>query len=129
MKDNITLSSFFPSDREWLSVLLFDKDVRKYLSHLTSDVDKFVRDMEIAKCRGLGALWIVRLEETGVGFISIYDLPENPFVFYAMLPDYRNKGYMKSALMMLEKEIKVPLYTYIDETNVASLNVFLNINV
>lgn len=54
--------------------------------------------MEIVMLKGLGKLWIIRLDCVGIGFISIYDMKENPFVFYAMLPTYRKKGYMKKAI-------------------------------
>lgn len=129
MNNSIALSPFSSRDKEWLRELLIDKDVRKFLPHLTTDVDVFTNDMEIAERNGLGKFWIIRLDGVGIGFISIYDLTENPFIFYAMLPAYRNKGYMKKAIITIEKEIKVPLYTYIEETNVTSLNVFLHMNV
>ena len=111
MSNNITLSSFSPRDREWLSELLIDKDVRKFLSHLTTDVDKFIYDMEIAERKGLDKFWIIRLDNIGVGFISIYDLTEKPFIFYAMLPEFRNKGYMHNAIVLIEKEYSSILST------------------
>lgn len=125
MTEEISLSSFSPSDREWLDILLADKDVRKYLSNLTSDVDVFVHDMEIAERTGLGILWIVRFAERGIGFISIYDLTENPFVFYAMLSSFRNKGYMKRAIKLMERLGLPSLSTKVENDNIASLNVLM----
>ena len=126
MSNNITLSSFSPRDREWLSELLIDKDVRKFLSHLTTDVDKFICDMEFAERKGLGKFWIIRLDNIGVGFISIYDLTEKPFIFYAMLPEFRNKGYMHNAIGLIEKGHSSFLSTIVDAKNVNSLKVLTN---
>ena len=126
MSNNITLSSFSPRDREWLSELLIDKDVRKFLSHLTTDVDKFIYDMEIAERKELGKFWIIRLDNIGVGFISIYDLTEKPFIFYAMLPEFRNKGYMHNAIGLIEKEYSSILSTIVDANNVRSVKVLTN---
>lgn len=123
MSKPIILSSFSVTDKKWLSELLIDQDVRKFLPHLTTDVDKFAHDMEIAELKGLGKLWIIRLDGVGIGFISIYDLTENPFIFYAMLPTYRNKGYMKKALRMIENECSSFLYTIVESCNIPSLKV------
>lgn len=123
MSNRITLSSFSSKDREWLSELLIDKDVRKFLPHLTADVDVFTNDMEIAEHNGLGKFWIIRLGGVSIGFISIYDLTEKPFIFYAMLPAYRNKGYMKKAFRMIENECSSFLYTIVESCNIPSLKV------
>lgn len=120
MNNRITLSLFSSRDKEWLRELLIDKDVRKFLPHLTTDVDVFTNDMGIAERNGLGKFWIIRLDGVGIGFISIYDLTENPFIFYAMLPAYRSKGYMKKALRMIENLNLPPLYTQIDKENTES---------
>lgn len=123
MSKPITLSSFSPTDKKWLSELLNDQDVRKFLPHLTTDVDTFAHDMEIAELKGLGKFWIIRLDGVGIGFISIYDLTDNPFIFYAMLPAYRNKGYMKKSLGMIENEGFSFLYTIVESCNIPSLKV------
>lgn len=129
MSKPITLSSFSVTDKKWLSELLIDQDVRKFLPHLTTDVDKFTHDMEIAERNGLGKLCIIRLDGVGIGFISIYDLTENPFVFYAMLSAYRNKGYMKKALKMIEKSNLPSLTTQINTANMASLRVIVSTDI
>ena len=126
MSNNITLSSYSPKDREWLGELLIDQDIRKFLPHLTTDVDKFTHDMEIAERNGLGKLCIIRLDGVGIGFISIYDLTENPFVFYAMSPKFRNKGYMHNAIELIEKEYFSILSTIVDANNVRSVKVLTN---
>ncbi|MGN0088672.1 MAG: GNAT family N-acetyltransferase [Candidatus Limimorpha sp.] len=126
MSNNITLSSYNSKDREWLSKLLVEQDVRKFLPHLTTDVDTFAHDMEIAERKGLGKFWIIRLDNIGVGFISIYDLIENPFIFYAMSPEFRNKGYMHNAIGLIEKEYSSILSTIVDANNVRSVKVLTN---
>ena len=126
MSNKITLSSYNSKDREWLSKLLVEQDVRRFLPHLTTDVDKFIYDMEIAERKGLGKFWIIRLESIGIGFISIYDLTENPFIFYAILPEFRNKGYMHNAIGLIEKEYSSILSTIVDANNVRSVKVLTN---
>lgn len=123
MSKPITLSSFSVTDKKWLSELLIDHDVRKFLPHLTTDVDTFAHDMETAELKGLGKFWIIRLDGVGIGFISIYDLTENPFIFYAMLPAYRNKGYMKKAIKMIENYCYPSLYSKVKRGNTASIKV------
>ena len=123
MSNKITLSSYNSKDREWLSKLLVEQDVRRFLPHLTTDVDKFICDMKIAESKGLGKFWIIRLDNIGVGFISIYDLTEKPFIFYAMLPEFRNKGYMQNAIELIENKYLVTLTTVVDSRNVASMRV------
>ena len=129
MSKPITLSSFSVTDKKWLSELLIEHDVRKFLPHLTTDVDTFTHDMEIAELKGLGKFWIIRLDCLGIGFISIYDLTENPFIFYAMLPAYRNKGYMKKALKMIEKFNIPSLITQINIDNMASLRAIVSTDI
>lgn len=129
MSKPITLSSFSVTDKKWLSELLIEHDVRKFLPHLTTDVDTFTHDMEIAELKGLGKFWIIRLDCLGIGFISIYDLTENPFIFYAMLPAYRNKGYMKKALKMIEKFNIPSLITQINTGNMASLRAIVSTDI
>ena len=126
MSNNITLSSYNSKDREWLSKLLVEQDVRRFLPHLTTDVDKFICDMKIAESKGLGKFWIIRLDNIGIGFISIYDLTENPFIFYAILPEFRNNGYMHNAIELIKKEHSSILSTIVDAKNVNSLKVLTN---
>lgn len=126
MSNNITLSSYSPKDREWLSKLLVEPDVRRYLPHLTTDVDIFIYDMKIAESKGLGKLWIIRLAENGVGFIAVYDLTDDPFIFYAMLPEYRNKGYMRNAIGLIENKYSSTLSTIVDAKNEASMSILAN---
>ena len=126
MSNKITLSSYTSKDREWLSNLLVEQDVRRFLPHLTTDVDKFICDMKIAENNRLGKFWIIRLDSIGIGFISIYDLTENPFIFYAILPEFRNNGYMHNAIGLIEKEHSSILSTIVDAKNVNSLKVLTN---
>ena len=126
MSNNITLSSYSPKDREWLGELLAEQDVRRFLQHLTTDVYKFTCDMDIAERKGLGKLWIIRLAEKGVGFIAVYDLTDDPFIFYAMLPEYRNKGYMRNAIRMMGKKYSSTLSTIVYANNVQSMSILAN---
>lgn len=129
MSNNITLSSYNSKDREWLSKLLVEQDVRRFLPHLTTDVDKFICDMKIAESKGLGKFWIIRLDNIGIGFISIYDLTENPFIFYAILPEFRNKGYMHNAIGLIENKYSLNLSTIVDNNNEASMKILKDANI
>lgn len=129
MSNNITLSSYNSKDREWLSKLLVEQDVRRFLPHLTTDVDKFICDMKIAESKELGKFWIIRLDNIGIGFISIYDLIENPFIFYAILPEFRNKGYMHNAIGLIENKYSLNLSTIVDNNNEASMKILKDANI
>ena len=131
MSNKITLSSYNSKDREWLSKLLVEQDVRRFLPHLTTDVDKFICDMKIAESKGLGKFWIIRLDNIGIGFISIYDLIENPFIFYAMSPEFRNNGYMHNAIGLIENKYSLNLSTVVNNNNEASMKILkaANINI
>ena len=129
MSNNITLSSYNSKDREWLSKLLVEQDVRRFLPHLTTDVDTFICDMKIAESKGLGKFWIIRLDNIGIGFISIYDLTENPFIFYAILPEFRNKGYMHNAIGLIENKYSLNLSTIVDNNNEASMKILKDANI
>lgn len=129
MSNKITLSSYTSKDREWLSNLLVEQDVRRFLPHLTTDVDKFICDMKIAENNRLGKFWIIRLDSIGIGFIAIYDLTENPFIFYAVLPDFRNKGYMHNAIRLIENKYSLNLLTIVDNNNEASMKILKDANI
>ena len=129
MSNNITLSSYNSKDREWLSKLLVEQDVRRFLPHLTTDVDKFICDMKIAESKELGKFWIIRLDNIGIGFISIYDLIENPFIFYAILPEFRNKGYMHNAIGLIENKYSLNLSTVVNNNNEASMKILKDANI
>lgn len=129
MSNNITLSSYNSKDREWLSKLLIEQDVRRFLPHLTTDVDKFICDMKIAESKGLGKFWIIRLDNIGIGFISIYDLIENPFIFYAMSPEFRNNGYMHIAIGLIENKYSLNLSTVVNNNNEASMKILKDANI
>lgn len=124
--ENLRLTLMDRTDADWLNVLLADEDVRRYLPHLTACVHDFIRDMQRAMETGLGELWAIRLDGSGIGFIAVYDIGDNPFIFYAMLPAYRNKGYMKRSLQMLDPSRFGALHTCVDSGNVPSLRVLAN---
>lgn len=45
------------------------------------------------------------------------------FIFYAMSPESRNKGYMYNAIRLIENKYLVTLTTVVDSRNVASMRV------
>lgn len=124
--ENLRLTLMDRTDAGWLNVLLADEDVRRYLPHLTTSAHDFIYDMQRAMETGLGELWAIRLDDLGIGFIAVYDIGDNPFIFYAMLSAYRNKGYMKKSLQMLDPSRFGVLHTCVDPENVPSLRVLTN---
>lgn len=121
LMENLRLTWIDTADADWLDILLADEEVRRYLPHLTACAHDFIRDMQRAMETGLGELWAIRLDGSGIGFIAVYDIGDNPFIFYAMLPAYRNKGYMKKAIKMIENLGLPTLYSQIDKGNTASI--------
>ena len=89
--ENLRLTLMDRTDAGWLNVLLADEDVRRYLPHLTTSAHDFIYDMQRAMETGLGELWAIRLDDLGIGFIAVYDIGDNPFIFYVTLSAYRNK--------------------------------------
>lgn len=126
LMENLRLTWIDTADADWLDILLADEEVRRYLPHLTACAHDFIRDMQRAMETGLGELWAIRLDGSGIGFIAVYDIGDNPFIFYAMLPAYRNKGYMKKSLQMLDPFRFGVLHTCVDPENVPSLRVLTN---
>lgn len=121
--ENLRLTLMDRTDAGWLNVLLADEDVKRYLPHLTANAYDFIHDMQRAMETGLGELWAIRLDDLGIGFIAVYDIGDNPFIFYAMLSAYRNKGYMKKSLQKLDLSRFDALHTCVDSGNAPSLQV------
>ncbi len=122
-RDNteISLSPVSPSDEKWLTTLLHDVEVRRQLPHLSTDASLFIADMLAAERTGLGLLRIIRWHGEDIGFIAVYDLTDNPFIFYAMLPAFRRHGYMHQAITQIQSIINRPLYTHVAPDNHASI--------
>lgn len=64
---------------------------------------------------------------TLIGLIAIMDMPDNPTLFYAMHPDYRDRGYMKDGLgcvtkSMCENNLCTTLHTEVHHSNYKSQN-------
>lgn len=114
------------SDALWMDRLFSDKDVRIFLPHLPAKACDFIQNMFKSEQTGLGELWAIKLDDTGIGFIAIYDIGDNPFVFYAMLPEFRGRGYMKKCLQKPQIRKHIGLHTYIYKENIASQHVLAN---
>lgn len=127
--EELALTSITMSDIPWMDTLLNDKEVRRFLPNLSSSAYLFLDEMNVAENRKIGKLWAIRLNDNGVGFIAIYDLEDSPFIFYAMLPMFRNRGYMKRCVKMIEMEYKQTLYTCIEKENVATQHVLSETNI
>ena len=84
-------------DASWMYDLFNDQDVVEYIEGLkwfNTDVESvanFIENMQVNADKDLGAIWCVELDTENIGFIMAYDLKENPFLSFALFPQYRNQ--------------------------------------
>lgn len=89
-----------PSLRE----IFQDLDTQKYLPELcklvTSDegIRLYLISSRNAFMQGEGILWGIFMSDTLVGFIGVIDLSSEPAFYYAVHPEYRNKGWMTEVM-------------------------------
>ena len=112
------------NDAEWLNELLSDKEVRRFMPHLERNADRLIANMLKADKLGLGYMKIISFESTPAGFIAVYDINDNPFLFYAVRKSFRNKGLMTSVIKYMIPTLPHSITTLINEDNVASKRVF-----
>ena len=111
------------NDAEWLNELLSDEEVRRFMPHIERNADRLIANMLKAGERGLGYMKIISFESTPAGFIAVYDINDNPFLFYAMRKSFRNKGIMTSVIKSLIPTLPHSITTFINEDNKASRRV------
>lgn len=111
------------NDAEWLNELLSDEEVRRFMPHIERNADRLIANMLKADERGLGYMKIILFESTPAGFIAVYDINDNPFLFYAMRKSFRNKGIMTGVIKSMIPTLPVSITTLIHEDNKASRRV------
>ena len=102
-----TLSAVIQSDIHILRQILDDPETQRFLPELCEEfptidsLQKFVVSFDKYLLQDDGILWGIRRDSVFIGFIAMMDIKTNPTLFYAMYPDYRNKGYMKECLIKM----------------------------
>lgn len=79
-------------------VVLFNKSIDRTVSFINS----FRKSAEF----GNGMLWAILSQDIPIGFISIYDLTDNPFLSYALFEEYRNKSLFSGVIHEVEGYIQ-----------------------
>lgn len=119
------------NDSKFLLSLFRDPEVIENISGIQcinkaiSNVDKLVQTLNFPSDTSEGLIWIIELEQNAIGFIMIYDLSNRPFISYALLPQYRRKGYMYECLMVIGNYMKDRITDKIsieaDQSNLSSI--------
>ncbi len=82
-------------DATWMFRLFNDEAVVAYIEGIqwfNKDIEStvgFIKSMEVNSRRETGMLWSIIYNENPVGFIMVNDLDDNPFLTFALFPEYR----------------------------------------
>lgn len=79
-------------------------DGMKHFSSEISSVNRVIANLNSAE-DSQGRIWIIEIDLHKIGFAMVYDLFENPFISYALLPEYRGNGYMLECVLAIGKSI------------------------
>lgn len=102
-----TLTAVTPADIPVLREILDDVDTRRFLPELCQEfqtaesLQQLVNTFDHYLHQNEGFLWGIKKDDTLIGFIGIMDIPDNPTLFYATHPAYRNYGYMKEDIAVV----------------------------
>lgn len=105
--DRCTLETVTQEDIPMLFEILNDAETQRFLPELCSvlkteeSILEFISTFNSYISRDERIIWGVRKDYTFIGFIAIIDIPDNPTLFYAMHPVFRNRGYMKECLTVI----------------------------
>lgn len=97
-------------DSEFLRSLFSIPDVINNLdgaNHFISNIScvkRLIKNLNFDE-NSQGRIWVIEIDSHRVGFIMVYDLSENPFISYALLPEYRGYGYMFESVMVIGESI------------------------
>lgn len=126
--DRITLHNV-----DMLRDIVEDSQFRLFLPELYELVQKsdgmykFLSSLDTYAQDGDGFLWGIWKQSYLIGFVAIMDMSYDPTIFYAVHPEYRNKGYAKEVVAGVVAHYrtlsKIPLHTEVYPFNYASLAV------
>lgn len=105
--DKCVLRPMEITDAEWLYKLFKDPVVTERLEGIAlfneslSHSENFIRAFIENSKKGLGCLWAIITNGKPAGFVSIYDLGDNPFFSYALFPKFRHQGLFSGILNII----------------------------
>lgn len=116
--------------------IMHDNEFQKFLPELYELINskegflQFFKSFSIYLQQNEGFLWGISLNNKFIGFVAIMDISDNPTLFYAIHPLYRNKGFMTECVSTIVSFLaKHKLCDYIQtevyDKNIASLTVLL----
>ena len=116
--------------------IMNDDEFQKFLPELYELINskdgflQFFKSFSIYLQQDEGILWGISLNDNIIGFAAIMDISDNPTLFYAIHPLYRNKGLMTECISTIVSFLaKHKLCDYIQtevyDRNIASLTVLL----
>ena len=129
--DRITLH-----DLDMLRNIVEDSQFRLFMPELYEvihDVEgmhRFMRSFDTYAQEREGFLWGIWKKTYLIGFVAIMDMSYVPTIFYAMHPEYRNKGYARESVAVAVAHYKLmsatPLRTEVYPFNHDSLKILLS---
>ncbi|MCM1140634.1 MAG: hypothetical protein NC453_18845 [Muribaculum sp.] len=99
------------ADAAWLNRLFNETTVLEKLEGISlfngnfDRTESFINSFKKSAELGNGILWAILLQDIPIGFISIYDLSENPFFSYALFEKFRSKHLFSGVIHEVEKYI------------------------
>lgn len=127
------LQEFSDSDCTDLYLLLQDQQVQHYLPGLVPFCKSVDTALQMIKIFGMNyydgnaILWKINHNGQLIGFIGIADISDTPYLFYALSPTHRCRGYMTECLKALKEHLmhnRYPIPTIeADPINMPSLRI------
>lgn len=102
--EHFTLDRINDNDVPQMTEIFKDEETKRYLPELTEaireedDVLFFLNNVRMSESTGEVILWGIRQESLLIGFIGIIGIPDYPSLFYAIHPNYRDKGIMSESV-------------------------------
>ena len=136
--DDIELSHIHKEDTSVLLQIINDNETCRYLHSLykllneENGISIFIESFDKYHEEGSGFLWGIRQNNSLIGFIALMDIPIKPFIFYAMHPIFRRRGYMKKCLSKVVNtcisQFSLPfIMTYVLPDNVISIHLLTSV--
>jgi len=105
------------ADAEWLNRLFNETTVIEKLEGIklfnsridrtSSFINTFKRDTDLRN----GMLWAIISQDIPIGFISVYDLTDKPFLSYALFEKFRGKHLFSGVIHEVENYLSTELKT------------------
>lgn len=127
------LLEFSDLDCADLYLLLQDKQIQSYLPGLLPFCKSIDTALQMIKIfgknfhEGNAILWKINHDDHLIGFIGIADISDMPYLFYALSPTHRGRGYMMECVKGVKAYLTVQGHNLpsidTDLKNIASLKI------